>query len=133
MNNLIKYDEFINEWYKSRYNDAVKKVIEYIKIMDVNDIEMGKTNYSDQTICKFILHKKEENELDPYGEENWEDQREPIRVKIHLNDSEYYGRLYLNNIDLNITHSEGRKITRVIRRKLDEKKQKDIGEIIKNL
>jgi len=133
MNNLITYDEFLNEglFTSSRYEKLLTKLREHIDKMNPDDIG-GRGR-----IFTFTIKKSAKNPDDPYGEENWGDDIN-IRVELRVDDEgDKKYSLYINDEIINVSKGEAKSLWKYINHKKESynrlaaaraKKQKDVEE-----
>lgn len=130
MNNLKTYDNYLKEGlfanlFGSEYKDIVSKIYNYIKNMDA-DTCIRKLN-GDESVFEFEYAKPIEpknKDIDPYGEENWDDQPPPqkLKIKIKLETDRYYPELFINSDNVDITRKEAIKLSNLVIDKVSKRK-----------
>jgi hypothetical protein len=137
MNNLKTYGDFINEGlFGSKYKHVVDKIYDYIMKMDPNNITPEPKTFFVDTIV-FVIKKESNNrDVDPYGEEIWDDD---VEIELSRTDFsyDYEYRLFINGDRVKTTNHEARKLymaaVRRIKRKAQDEKDARVNKAIKNL
>jgi hypothetical protein len=136
MKNLIEYHEFLNEGLFKKVKDFFKekpreddefgeKIINYINNNDIEIEKRGGEGYN-KTIYSFVI-RKNFNEVDPLGEEVWEND---LQIKIIENHSfeTYYVNVYVNEDELELN----RKIEYLLSEILEKKYKENLVKERKN-
>lgn len=122
MDNLYNYNDYLNEGlFKSKYHNAFVYIYNYIKNMNPDDVVIFKEQNVrlPDRIFRFSI-KKNRNELDPLGEEQWDDDIViTIREPLDIDGIE----LYIDNENLNIGYFEKLKLKKLIYKIVTNRKE----------
>lgn len=144
MKNVQTYEKFINEGLFSNYSEAFIKLKKII--LDLNPesiITNGKKNVFKFT---FIKNPHINNDIDPYGEDNWGNYHqfniviEKMKRNVKRNvifRSDYYYVIFINDVNIKIKNSEAEKlyhlVEKIYKNKEKIKSDSEIKDIIDNL
>lgn len=135
MKNVQTYEKFINEGLFSNYSEAFIKLKKII--LDLNPesiITNGKKNVFKFT---FIKNPHINNDIDPYGEDNWGNHEFNIIIEKIKNYPYYSYVIFINGVNIKIKNSEAKKLYHIVE-KIYKNKEKiksdgEIKDIIDNL
>jgi hypothetical protein len=79
MKHLYTYDEMINESFFSKTKSLVDNMLGKLSRNKVEDLKMALIPY--KGLSKDEIENKIKDQIDPYGEEEWDETKENERVK----------------------------------------------------
>jgi hypothetical protein len=148
MNNLNTYQEYLNEGlFGSKYKNVVDKIYNYLTTIDLDrDVEFG-FKFGERSFIIKKQDKQEYNPMDPYGEEECEEEDVVIELcKEFELDSwrDYNYFLYLNYEKVEVTNKEAKRLYKYVedyinsradrqRKEVDRQKKERIQNIINKL
>jgi hypothetical protein len=134
MKNIKTRDEFINEGLfskKSKYEDALNRIRQYIIGIPIDSIEREKIGAVD--IYKIVIKKHKSKAEDPYDEEVWD---EDVEIQVVWDSNGNYSIL-VNEDDIGVSNREARKLYKLIdNRKINKveiEKQARIDKALKKI